>query len=207
MTRLEKSKVAKGLNRIYSENRKHMKPVDLHFCGVKAESAIMKDLYGQVPTLQRKVSLAEMHSQCFTELFPKERLVMLTPDSDNVLEYNFQDIYIVGGIVDFGRADPLTLAKGKQLGIRTARLPLDNIRLRQGDTRELTMSGAISIIREFQMTNDIAGIVRRCSVLKSDWKLADSIASDAKKQTQRQFQQHKNEEKIENVTNAKTPND
>lgn len=109
----------------------------------------------------------EIHSQCFTELFPRERLVMLTPDSQDVLDYKFDDIYIVGGIVDFGRADPLTLAKAKRLGIRTARLPLDNLQLREGDTRELSMSGVLRIIREFQVTNDVDDILERSIILKS----------------------------------------
>lgn len=170
MTDLERGRVATGLRRVYSENRRHVKPFDLHICGIQLESSIFKNLSGQVPSLLRKSSPTGVHSECFTELFPKERLVMLTPDSDNVLEYSFDDIYVVGGIVDFGRNDPLTLAKAKKLGIRSARLPLDNLRMREGDSRELPMSSAISVIRERQVNNNWNEIIRKCVYLKSNFK-------------------------------------
>lgn len=96
--------------------------------------------------------------------------MMLTPDSDDVLDYSFDDIYVIGGIVDFGRNDPLTLAKAKELGIRSARLPLDNLRMRAGDSRELPMSSAISMIRERQVTNDWNAIIEKCVYLKSKFK-------------------------------------
>lgn len=170
MTDLERSKVAIGLKRVYSENRKHPKPFDLQICGAPPESKIIKNLSGQIPTLLSKPSPTRVHSECFSQLFPKERLVMLSPDSDDVLEYNFDDIYIIGGIVDYGRNDPLTLAKAKKLGIRSARLPLDNLRMREGDSRELPMSSAISVIRERQVTNDWNEIIEKFVYLKSKFK-------------------------------------
>lgn len=170
MTNLERSRVVNGLKRVYSENRKHLKPFDLHLCGVQPESGIIKNLCQQIPTLLSKSSPTGIHPECFTELFPKERLVMLTPDSDEVLDYNFNDIYITGGIVDFGRNEPLTLAKAKQLGIRSARLPLDNLRLHSGDSRELPMSSVISVIRERQINTNWNEILDKCVYLKSKFK-------------------------------------
>lgn len=173
LTNLERSKVASGLRWVYTENRRHIKPMDLHLCGVEPDSKIIKNLSGQVPSLLKKSSPTRIHHECFTELFPKDRLVMLTPDSNQVLEYNADDIYIVGGIVDFGRSDPLTLAKAKKLGIRSARLPLDNLRLREGDTREVTMGSAVSFVRECQVNDDIQEIIRKCIKIKSDIRRND----------------------------------
>lgn len=167
MTHLERNKVASGLRWVYSDNRKHIKPMDLHLCGVKTDSIIINNLSGQVPSLLKKGSPTRLHSECYTELFPKERLVMLTPDSDQLLEYNPDDIYVVGGIVDFGRADPLTLAKAKKLGIRSARLPLDNVRLKAGDTRELTMAQTIGLVRECQINDNMGEIIRKIIQFKS----------------------------------------
>lgn len=174
LTDLERSKVASGLRWIYSENRKHIKPMDLHICGVKPESTIIKNLSGQIPSLLKKSSPTRIHSECFTELFPKERLVMLSPDSDEVFKYNADDIYVVGGIVDFGRSDPLTLAKAKKLGIRCARLPLDNLRLREGDTREMTMGTTVGIVRECQINDNMNEVIRKCVKLKSDIRRNDN---------------------------------
>lgn len=170
MTDQERSNVAKGLKRVYAENRKHKMPFDLHLCGVKSDSVIINNLCGQIPSLLKKGSPTEIHSECFMELFPKERLVMLTSDSANVLKYNSNDIYIVGGIVDFGRSDPLTLAKAKKLGIRTARLPLDNLRLEAGDSRELPMSAAIAVVRECQINKNMNAVLDKCVYLYSKKK-------------------------------------
>lgn len=167
MTDLERSKVASGLRRVYSENRRHIKPLDLHICGVEQNSEIIKNFSGQVPSIMNKSSPTRLHTKCFTEIFPKERLVMLTPDSDQKLDYNFNDIYIIGGIVDFGRSDPLTMAKAKKLGIRSARLPLDNMRTYEGDSKELPMSSAAAFIRECQVNKNLKEIIRKTVYLKS----------------------------------------
>lgn len=170
LTNLERSKIAKGLKRVYSENRLHKKPMNLHLCGVQLESVVFQNLSSQVPSLFEKSSLTKLHTECFSELFPKEQLVMLTPDSDTEFKYDPHAIYIVGAIVDLGHNDPLTLAKAKRLGIRTARFSLDNLRLREGDTRELTMFTTIDIIRECQMTDDIHKVIRKCVKLNSERK-------------------------------------
>lgn len=170
LTDVERSKTAKGLKRVYSENRAHQKPLDLHLCGVQLESAVFRNLSGQIPNLFKKSSLTKLHRKCFSELFPKERLVMLTPDSDTEFRYDPHAIYVVGGLVDLGRNEPYTLAKAKRLGIRTARFPLDNIRMREGDTRELTMSTSIDIVRECQLNDDTENAIRKCVKLRSERK-------------------------------------
>lgn len=170
MTDVERSKAAKGLKRVFSENRAHQKPLDLHLCGVQLDGPVFRNLSGQIPSLLKKPSLPKVHDKCFSELFPKEQLVMLTPDSDTEFKYDPHAIYVVGGLVDLGRNEPFTLAKAKRLGIRTARFPLDNIRMREGDTRELTMSTSIDIVRECQLNNDIDSVVRKCVTLKSEFR-------------------------------------
>lgn len=160
--------MAKGLKRVYSQNHVHKKPLDLHLCGFPLNSAVFQHLPGHLPNLFQQSSLTKLHSECFSKLFPKENLVMLTPDSDNLFEYDPNTIYIVGGVVDVGRNVPLTVSKAKRLGIRTARFPLDSLRLKAGDTRELTISVSIDIIRECQMSNDLQAVIRKCVKLKSE---------------------------------------
>lgn len=168
LTELEKFKVVKGLKRLYGENRKHSKPLDVHLCGVKPDSAIFKNLCGQIPSLSnKKGSPTGIHTECFTDIYPKGRLVILTPDSDNVLKYNSNDIYIVGGIVELGRSNSLTLAKAKKLGIRTARLPLENLRLEAGDRRELDISSIVAVVRECQVNKNMNEIINKCVFLSS----------------------------------------
>ena len=167
MTGLERNKTAKGIKRVYSENRTHRTPLDLHFCGAQLDSPVFRNLSGQLPKLFKNLSLTKLHTECFSEIFPKEKLVMLTPDSDTEFGYDPNAIYVVGGLVDLGRNEPVTLAKAKRLGIRTARFPLDFLPFREGDTKELTMSTSINIIRECQMNDNIYEVIRKCVELKS----------------------------------------
>lgn len=104
-----------------------------------------------------KNSMVEIHEKCYTELYPKERLLMLTPDSPNDLEYNFNDIYIVGGIVDRGHEQPLTMSKAKRLGLRTARLPLPGYGLHR--TNCLHMNKVVDILLARQFSKDWKAIL------------------------------------------------
>ncbi|KAK3102788.1 hypothetical protein FSP39_013913 [Pinctada imbricata] len=60
----------------------------------------------------------------YLDLFPKENLVYLTPDSENDLRYDHRDIYIVGAIVDLSFDHPVTLANAREMGLRHARIPV-----------------------------------------------------------------------------------
>eukprot|EP00760_Papus_ankaliazontas_P001912 PhM_4_TR10731/c0_g2_i1/m.67339/K15445/TRMT10A, TRM10, RG9MTD2; tRNA (guanine9-N1)-methyltransferase len=60
-----------------------------------------------------------------TEVFPPERLVYLTADTETVLwDLVPSDVYVIGGFVDRNRHKGLTAKKAADLGLRTARLPL-----------------------------------------------------------------------------------
>ena len=61
-----------------------------------------------------------------TEIFPKEKIVYLTSESDNVLEDVVDDkVYVIGGIVDHNRLKGITHEDATKRGLYTARLPLD----------------------------------------------------------------------------------
>lgn len=151
MSFLEKNKVTWGLEQAYSINRKHKQPFDIHLCGVKPNSVIIDKLRERIPCID--TSPLSIHSECYTEIYPKERIVMLTSDSENVLEYNWNDIYVVGAIVDMGRHEPLTLTKANALGIRTAKLPLHLIKFGPCGGKELSFRHVIDCVRGRQ-TNE-----------------------------------------------------
>lgn len=61
-----------------------------------------------------------------TEIYPKEKIVYLTSESDNVLDDVVDDkVYVIGGIVDHNRLKGITHEDATKRGIYTARLPLD----------------------------------------------------------------------------------
>jgi ribonuclease P protein 1 len=64
-------------------------------------------------------------SKDFTELFPHEDLIMLSPDTPRILkEVRPDKVYVIGAITDRAKSIPLTYAKSKRLGLPSFRLPL-----------------------------------------------------------------------------------
>lgn len=62
----------------------------------------------------------------YIDMFPKDRLVYLSAESDvSLTELDDQDIYIIGGLVDHNRLKGICHKKATEQGIRTARLPID----------------------------------------------------------------------------------
>lgn len=76
---------------------------------------------------------AEQHAAPFSEVFAdmKDRLVYLTADATTELTELLPDhAYIIGGIVDRNRYKNLCLDRAKELGIKSARLPIgDHLKL------------------------------------------------------------------------------
>ena len=133
-------------------NKEAKTPFPLYFTGVKPEiQEWMKKIYlidengSNFP-----VEITEKHQ---TELFPKERLVYLSPDSKNdLMEYDDDDIYVIGGIIDKGLDySPLTLANAKRNKIRHARFPMKKT---IGLTADLNVETCVAIMADMKYSND-----------------------------------------------------
>lgn len=65
-------------------------------------------------------------NQLYIDLFEKNRLVYLTPDSPNEMtHFDHNAVYIVGGIYDDENKEPLTYQKAIRQNIRHEKLPLE----------------------------------------------------------------------------------
>lgn len=89
MDRREAENAAKQLMLCFAENRAHDDPFDLHYCNVNLESACMKRLQSYIPTMLNPEFPMNIHSECFTEIFPKDNIVYLTPVSGNLFTLIF----------------------------------------------------------------------------------------------------------------------
>ena len=113
---------------IFRHNRDCDQPFAMHLTNYKPPNEkyhiIMENALPEVI----KNNCPEIFTEkCYTELFPKENLVYLSPDSRNLLKYNPNDIYIMGGLVDRSIERNASLAKAESKNIRHARLPLREI--------------------------------------------------------------------------------
>lgn len=97
MTNLENKLCAKQLCFLFAENRLDRDPFNIHFCNVNRDGVCYKHLKKFIPTLDDPgfpMNISEKH---YTTLFPKEKLVYLTPHCRTELQvFNPDDVYIVG---------------------------------------------------------------------------------------------------------------
>ncbi|EDW85720.1 uncharacterized protein Dwil_GK23002 [Drosophila willistoni] len=156
MTIREASYAAKQLMLSFAENRSNDEPFDLHYCNADLGGKCMESLKRYIPTMLNPEFPMNVHTKCFTELFPKEQLVYLTPHCrEDLVKYNPDDIYIVGAMVDTVNNEPLSLAKAKRLGLRMARLPLDRyLQWGSGSGKSLTLNQMINIMLDMKKTGD-----------------------------------------------------
>lgn len=152
MTKFEIRDTARQLKHAFSENRLSRRPFVMHFCNMEQDSLLWRELSSQMKNID-KLPLT-FHSGDVSEVFPIEKLVYLSPDASEVMhEFNEDDRYVIGSIVDKGNQLPLTLAKAKKLQIRCVRLPLDKY-IRFHSHKTLTLDQMMKIMLELKHTQD-----------------------------------------------------
>lgn len=96
----EQKNCAKQLLLMWSYNRFHKDPFNIIFCNVEKEGPVFKSLAKTIPTIDEKTFPFNYTNKSYLELYPKEKLVYLTPHCNEELkEYNHDDIYIIGKIL------------------------------------------------------------------------------------------------------------
>jgi len=126
MTTREANNCSKQLEMLITDNRRHRDPLNLYLCNAKKDSTVMQYLYRKIPTLYDDSYVLNMSEKSYLDLFPREQLVYLSPHAkDDLEEYNDDDIYIVGAMVDKTDPRPFSLAKAKKDKLRMKKLPLD----------------------------------------------------------------------------------
>lgn len=169
MTKRESINAAKQLMLCFATNRNHTEPFDLHFCNVNFNSTTMHYLEKHIPTMREPEFPLNLHEECFTKVFPKEKLVYLTPHcKENLEEFNHDDVYIVGCMVDKVNNEPLSLAKAKKLGLRMARLPLDRyLQWKAGSGKSLTLNQMTDILLDVKKNGDWKNALRHVPTRKT----------------------------------------
>ncbi|ENN72101.1 hypothetical protein HUJ04_000271 [Dendroctonus ponderosae] len=101
MSRRENQNAAKQLMMLFSDNRFHKDPFDIHYTSLRPESELTQMLQKIIPTMYEPAFPMNVHEGSYLEVFPKGRLVYLTPHCREEMErFDHDAIYIIGGIVD-----------------------------------------------------------------------------------------------------------
>lgn len=121
MMEKDRFKVIKQILRCYSINRRSETPVQFHITsfGEKSKSDMSRHNGYEHWDI-------DFHEAPYLEVFPKDKIVYLTSESDNVIEqFEENTAYIIGGLVDHNKHKGLCYKIAVEQGIRHGQLPLD----------------------------------------------------------------------------------
>ncbi|XP_034251781.1 mitochondrial ribonuclease P protein 1 homolog [Thrips palmi] len=142
---------AKQILFCFYSSRKNRRPFSLYICNLDYDSRLMYYLKKLHPgVLDVPISF---HSKSYTELFDRKKIVYLTPHSYTVLNYNPEDIYIIGGFVDKQQLE-VSRSKAENEHLRFASLPLDNYLKWKSGSRSLCLHQCLDILLEVKNTGD-----------------------------------------------------
>merc|ERR1712136_318193 len=106
---------------IYNRNRTMWEPFHISLCNYNPDNLALKRL---VDDHSCRKYMWNVTQKCFTELFPREKIVYLSPKAKDVLTtFNHDDVYVMGATGDRGAS--LCHYKIKELGLRSAKLNVD----------------------------------------------------------------------------------
>lgn len=102
MNRNEISNCVKQLVYMLGENRMHIDPFNIIFCNMSDDNILYEKMQLSVPTLDAPSFPFNRTTKGYLELYPREKLVYLTPHCKEELEkFNPDDVYIIGKFVIF----------------------------------------------------------------------------------------------------------
>ncbi|XP_074604706.1 uncharacterized protein LOC141858004 [Brevipalpus obovatus] len=114
----------------------------LYFCNFKPDCNTAKFLRSD---WRSDLAFVWNSHQSYLDIFPKENLVYLTAHTDNIIEFNKEDIYIIGAMVDIGTKEPLSAIKAEKEGLRMAKLPIELLEMRNFE-KSLNISHCVGAV-------------------------------------------------------------
>ncbi|KAF9801597.1 hypothetical protein SFRURICE_015091 [Spodoptera frugiperda] len=147
---------AKQLTYVFGDNRIHKEPFNLHMCNVNMGGHFMKQMRKNIPSLDEPWFPLNIHTESYLDVFPKEKLVYLTPHCrEELSKFDHDAVYIIGCMVDKVNNEPLSLAKAKRDGIKMAKLPLDRyLEWAPGSKKNLNINHMVPILLDLKLTGD-----------------------------------------------------
>jgi hypothetical protein len=168
MSSEECQRLARELYAIYclnnSFNKKEM-PFDISLCNQLSDNSLtveyLRQYLPQINTTNDNLwHNFRIFNKSYLELFDRKRLVYLTPDTEELISYDLNDIYIIGGIVDKYcfktnyKPKHLTHSKAIGEGIRVGRFPIDHLISDKMNKKVILflpqVFGILSVVKETQ---------------------------------------------------------
>lgn len=107
-------------------NRLSIDPFHVYICNAKHGSPMNQRIEQLVHGLYEPHHFIHITEKSYTDLFPKDQLIYLSPHSENVLEhYDGSVNYIIGCVAVPGLGQPFSQQRADLDGIKTAKFPID----------------------------------------------------------------------------------
>ncbi|XP_051575374.1 tRNA methyltransferase 10 homolog B [Myxocyprinus asiaticus] len=158
MSHKEISRLAGQIRRLYGSNKKSIRPFHLFLTELKEDSLLYKECVRMNDGfLNYSIDVTE---ESWFNLFPSEDLMYLTPDASEALEHVEEDkVYILGGLVDESIQKKMSYTRAKELGVRMARLPIDEYMVKRSNPKNfhskiLAINQVLEILLIFCDTKD-----------------------------------------------------
>lgn len=146
---IEERYLSSVITKCTEANLAHQEPFHFHLTGCRQRENISEAI--------GSASGTSVHKEDLYEIFPPERLVYVTPYTDTVLQYDTDDIFVLGAWKhDFssGTDKDRCIRRIRQLGVRYGCLPVDDLiryKMRKNGIRLETM---VKILLDFNFTKD-----------------------------------------------------
>lgn len=154
----EISRLACQIRRLYGCNKKALKPFRIFLTELNEGSLLYKECVRMNEGFVNY--LIDVTEESWFHLFPSEDVIYLTPDASEALEYVEEDkVYILGGLVDETIQKKISYTRAKELGVPTARLPIDEYMVKRPNPKNfhskiLAINQVFEILLTFRDTRD-----------------------------------------------------
>ena len=143
LTEKEKTSLRQQIMYCYALNKRSDTPLNMTVTGLS------QSFESEIQKMSLHPSIIELTQNTYLSLFSKENLVYLTADSNTeLLSFDNDTTYIVGGLVDHNRLKNITFAKAQEQNIRTAKFPLSKY-VQLDSSSVLTVNHVVSLILSF----------------------------------------------------------
>jgi len=163
---------------LYGNNLKSAHPYQIHLANLLPGTGTSKAMDAILLGREQWVGFHTHREDPSLLGFPREKVVYLSPDSTEILTSMEPGwAYVVGGLVDRNRHPGASLARATALGVRTARLPIDeHAAVSRNDF--LTISDVLWILSSFGENEGDWGEVFRQLKAKRSKKRLEGVSEE-----------------------------
>ncbi|XP_076829271.1 tRNA methyltransferase 10 homolog B [Brachyhypopomus gauderio] len=134
MSHKEISRLASQIRRLYGSNKNALQPFHLFLTDMREDSLLHRECVRMNDGFLNY--LMDVTEKSWTDLFPSEDVIYLTPDASEALEQvDRGKVYILGGLVDESIQKRISYTRAQGLGVCTARLPIDEYMVKRANPK------------------------------------------------------------------------